>query len=164
VTCFEDARQVFQSAFAALELGGYLEIQDAVFPVSFAEPVDPDCAFATWNELSIEGAIARGKPWTNPPNYASWLRELGFVDVCEHKFMLPVGPWPEDDMLKRVGTLQLKNWLTGLETMTVGNLAAIGWSVDECKVLVTKVKEELEKQTLRAYNDILVVIGRKPLE
>jgi hypothetical protein len=164
VTCFDDARHVFQSAFAALAPGGYLELQDAVFPVSFAEPPGPDCAFATWNKLSIEGAIARGKPWTNTSNYASWLSELGFVDVCEHKFMLPVGPWPEDDMLKRVGALQLKNWLAGLEAMTVGNLAAIGWSADECKVLVAKVKEELENQTLKAYNDILVVVGKKPLD
>jgi hypothetical protein len=130
--------------------------------MQYAAPPPADSPFLRWNEVSMQASIAGNRPWNNVPNYARWMREIGFEDVQERRFFLATGTWPKDDVDKKLGAWQLENWLAGLEGMTVRNLARIGWGAEESKDLVAKVKKELLDGDLKPFNDILVVWGRKP--
>jgi hypothetical protein len=162
VTCFADAKAVLKSAYDALMPGGYLEIQDAVFPVSWEEAPPPDSQFLLWNQLTIEAAEAVGRPWTNTPKHADWMREIGFEDVVVREFILPCGPWMDGEKEKLLGEWMLENWMQALEGLTTRNLSRIGWSLEKSQLFVEKVKTEISSGTLKPYTEVLVIYGRKP--
>jgi len=162
VTCFADHKKVIQSAFEALTPGGYLELQDPVFPTKFDDPNQSQSAFGRWNELNMQAAMAAGRPWTNTVKYADMMRECGFVDVEEKKFFLPTGTWPDNEKSKAIGAFGQENWQRGLEAITFKSLARLGWSTDECRTIVAQVTEEFSSGKLKAFNDVLVVTGRRP--
>lgn len=162
LTCFADPSSIIKKAFDALAPGGYLELQDAVLPWKFATPPPKDSAFARWNELTIEASIVGGRPWNNVVNYARWFREAGFVEVEEHKFFGPTGDWSKDPHEQRVGSWMMLNLLQALEGWTLRNMERLAWSVEKCKKLIEEVREDLESGTLKPYNDVLIVVGKKP--
>jgi SAM-dependent methyltransferase len=166
VTCFANPAKVFQQAFDKLRSGGYIEIQDPVFPTKYQNPEGEQGQFARWNKLNMQAAEVAGRPWTNAPKYAQMLRDIGYVDVVEIKHVLPCGDWPEEPDKKFIGDIQRENWIRGLEAITNRSLQRLGWSAEECANLVTTVKVELStaatNHNFKPYNDVLVVYGRKP--
>jgi len=163
VMCFRDNPHVIKSAFNALAPGGYLEFQDPTFPLDFADPQPPpDSPYVRWQNLAYEGAAKAGRPWTNPSSYKMWMEQAGFVDVREEKFFFPTGPWCADRQLKRIGAWQLGNWIEIIEAITPRMLSPLGWEIEEIKVLVAQVRNELLKGDLKLYCDFWCVYGRKP--
>lgn len=162
LSCFTDPAEVIRKAFASLNPGGYLEFQDPIMPMAYAVPPPADSAFVKWNELSMYAATVGGRPWNNVTNYARWMQEAGFVDIQERRFFLATGPWPDDPRDKQLGAWQLQNWLDAMEGMSIRNLARIGWSAEESRVLVANCRAELLSGKLRPYNEVLAVWGRKP--
>ncbi|KAL1297227.1 hypothetical protein AAFC00_004791 [Neodothiora populina] len=166
-SCFEDPLSIFRKAYDALEPGGILELQDWEMPMGFANEPQPDSstsAFVRWGGVTIEAAIKRGRPLNNVQHYARWLREIGFEDVEEKKFVLPIGPWNNEDPLQeKLGTWQLLNMINAMEGFTLRNLSAIGWTPEQCQALVNECKDEMESRKLKPWNYIVVVWGRKPL-
>ena len=43
------------------------------------------------------------------------MERVGFVDVTEHRFKLPVGPWPKDKHLKTLGRYTRLAWEESME-------------------------------------------------
>lgn len=171
LSCFANPKEVIQSAFSALAPGGYLEFQDPIAPSKYDTPPPADSAFVHWNHVSLQASIAGGRPWNNGIYYGQWMREVGFEDVREETFFLPLGPWVQGDdekakSLRKLGLWQKENVLQGLEGMTVKNLSRIEWEPEESKVLVAQVKEEITAIVpdgpLRPYVDMKAVWGRKP--
>jgi hypothetical protein len=171
LSCFANPKEVIQSAFNALAPGGYLEFQDPVVPSKYGIPPPEDSAFLCWNKLSLQASIIGGRPWNNVIYYAQWMREVGFEGVHEETLFLPLGPWVEGDDekakdLRKLGLWQRENVLQGLEGMTMKNLSRVKWEPEESKVLVAKVREELNAIVpggpVRPYVDMKCVWGRKP--
>lgn len=164
-TLFQDPADVIRKAFDALAPGGFFELQDPIMPMSFASPPPMNSPFQRWCQVSLEASIKGGRPINNVPHYSRWLREAGFVDVEEKSFFLPLGTWKKDQpQLNKVGALQLRNITDAMEGFTVRNLSSrLGWSAEQCNSLIADVREELQSGELHAYNDVLVVWGRKPL-
>lgn len=140
-------------------------------PVKYVIPPPEDSAFLKWNKLSVEASIVGGRPWNNVVNYARWMREVGFVEVVEESYFLPVGPWLEGEdeeakRLRKLGLWQRENLSQGMEGMTVKNLSRIRWEPDESKVLVAEIRKDIMNigpgGTLRPYTEIMAIWGRKP--
>jgi len=163
VTCFRDAREVIRSAFNFLMPNGYLEFQDAVFPLDYAEPPPVDSAFVKLMALILDAVEKAGRPWTNAKHYSDWMRDTGFVDIVEHKLILPVGTWSENPKEKELGALHLENWLEGIGGMAPRILTRIGWEEEEVMVLLAHVRSELRNGRVKPYNVALNIWGRKPL-
>jgi len=162
VTCFRDPRQVLASAISFLEPGGYLEIQDAIFPPKYSEPPREGAMFPEWIETVMKSAEMAGRPWTNVQYYAQWMREIGLVNVVDRRFFLPAGTWPKEERDKKLGAWHLQNYLAFVEGITPKSYAAQGWSDDEIQILIARVKNELKDGTVKIYNDMVAVWGRRP--
>jgi hypothetical protein len=80
-------------------------MQDGSFPFKCVDPPPTDSAVYRWGELVVEGRAKTGRPWTNVPNYATWFREIGFVDVAEKQFYWRTSPWPKGQYFKELGVL-----------------------------------------------------------
>jgi hypothetical protein len=64
----------------------------------------------------------------NPPKYAQWMRDAGFVNVKQVRLKCPANPWPKDKKLKTLGLWNMANALDGLEGFTMAFFTRIlGW-------------------------------------
>ena len=61
-----------------------------------------------------------------------------------------------------MGAWHMQNYMAFVEGITPKAYAALGWSDDEIQVLIAKVKNELRDGTVKIYNDMVAVWGRKP--
>jgi hypothetical protein len=79
-SCFKDPLYVLEQAFKNLAPGGYLEMQDADFPMHAVDKSLEVTALWEWNIHMVEGATKVGRPWTRVKEYKGWMKEIGFVE------------------------------------------------------------------------------------
>lgn len=152
-----------QKAFDNLVPGGYLELQELVFPFCSAKPLPKDSPYARWTEVTWEANKILPRKYDHAKNYAKFMREAGFVDVQEQTFFLPCGEWTGDPRYAKLGSWQMLNFMNGLEGGTLRNLRLLGMPVEEIDEVVEEVRQEVSSGEVHTYWDIEVVYGRKPL-
>jgi hypothetical protein len=85
------------------------------------------------------------------------------VDVHEKIVNVPIGPWAKDPKQKEVGRYQRELMTMGVEPYTFGFIGKLlGWSEDECRVLIAKVVSEMRDKSLHLYVRFFFTYGRKP--
>ena len=121
--CFKDVKEVFRNAFNALRPGGWLEMQDATAPARSDDgSIDGTALVALWNNL-IEGGKKMGRPFgTEPPNYARYMEEIGFVDVHVDIRRWPFGPWMQENKMKDIGLWARANHIDALQATAMAIL------------------------------------------
>lgn len=107
--------QVIQQAFEALEPGGYLESQEYDFLVGCDDgTLDPEGPLAQWfRHITVAGERCNRSTTTGHSMKEAYER-VGFVDVREVTFKIPMNGWPKDDHLKKIGRMWEINILSGL--------------------------------------------------
>lgn len=94
LSCFKDPKSVLQTCFDNLAPGGYLELQDGLFPFQFMDPQPPPShPLQVLFSGTIEATEKLGRPWNNVQHYQKWMREIGFEDVEERRHYWPCGAW-----------------------------------------------------------------------
>jgi SAM-dependent methyltransferase len=79
------------------------------------------------------------------------------------RFQVPIGPWPKDPQMKEIGRYQREHMSMGIEPYTLGFIGKVlGWSEQECKILIAKVVNEVRDRSLHLYIRFFFVSGRKP--
>ncbi|KAK3328064.1 S-adenosyl-L-methionine-dependent methyltransferase [Cercophora scortea] len=162
LSCFKDPSAVIQQAYEALAPGGYLELQDGIFPMEYAGGPRPDCALHKWNELVIAGAEKTGRSWTNVQHYKRWLEEAGFEDVVERRLYYPTSPWPKGKYYKTIAAYFQEDLLIGLDALSLKVMGALGMSPDEIREFLVDVRKDLHDTSIHGYLRIVCVYGRKP--
>lgn len=163
LSCFEDPKVVLRHAFKALAPGGYLEMHDGTFPLKYIGNPPVTSAVYKWSEIVVAGGEKFGRPWTNAQHYKRWMEEIGFEDVAEKQFYLLTSPWAKGEYFKQVGRYYGTNLQVGLENISLKVMEALGWEVEDAKLFLQSVREELEGNRVCAYLPVNVVYGRKPL-
>ncbi|RDW68603.1 hypothetical protein BP5796_09260 [Coleophoma crateriformis] len=163
VSCFTDPSVVLKSAFNALAPGGYLELQDGIFPMEYIGEPPVESNLYKWNQLLIEGSTKSGRPWTNVRHYKRWMQEIGFEEVVEKEFYWPTSQWPKGSYLKGVSNWWQKDFLQGLDGISMRIFTGmLGWSVEKVKEFTDEVRKDVVNKEIHAYLPIRVVYGRKP--
>ena len=91
-SCFIDSASVINKAFVALNLGGYLELQDSL-PLTCLDGSWNGKAIQRWIDLVLEGARNLGMDWAKVGRYKQWMEDAGFVDIQEESFEWPSSTW-----------------------------------------------------------------------
>jgi hypothetical protein len=146
-----DPKSVFTQAFNYLAPGGYFEMQDGSFPCKYIGETPTDCALYKWGELIVEGAAKSGRPWTNIPHYARWMREVGFEDVVEKQFYWPTSSWPKGKYFKEVAMYFQEDFLRALEGLSLKVMGSLGWSAEDVKAFLPAVKDDIRNPSIHAY-------------
>jgi hypothetical protein len=134
--------------------GGYIELQEMDYMgVIQSTSRNPGTSFITWcTEQGRAGKKAGINLRTSVETITSNLLGAGFVDCQVHEFKLPIGPWPKSKRLRDAGLLQLSAMLEGIEGLSLRLYTFYaGWSLDELKVLLAKVRSELRDPGCHAY-------------
>lgn len=68
-----------------------------------------------WAPIQIEASEKTGKSFVVSTFTKERIKAAGFVDVREHNFKLPVGPWSSDKRMKEIGSWNLFFFLRDTE-------------------------------------------------
>ncbi|KAF2021141.1 S-adenosyl-L-methionine-dependent methyltransferase [Aaosphaeria arxii CBS 175.79] len=156
LSCFSDPRSIVRKAYDALAPGGYLELQDGLFPFLFLDPQPPaDHPLNVFLHNLLEASRLSGRPWDNVQNYAGWMREVGFEEVVEKRFNWPCGPWAKGERMKKLGVYFLEDLRHAIEPMGMKLFCKVlGWSEDRAKALVDQVLQLLGARKVYLYETV----------
>ncbi|KUJ20795.1 S-adenosyl-L-methionine-dependent methyltransferase [Mollisia scopiformis] len=91
------------------------------------------------------------------------LEEAGFEDASLMNRVVPVGSWPKNKALKRIGAVFRLQFLeSGLEAYSSALFTRSGWSELELQVLLAHVRNELLSNQMHLYTYTTFVTATKP--
>lgn len=163
--CFSNPVHIFQEAFRTLADGGILEMQDFIF--DFRSPDDSlkGSALQEWSKLLDEAFKSKGIDLTCVSNYRNYFEEVGFEDIQQKEFALPVGSWAEGESRKILGHWCQANILELLDAISLLPLTTCQpkvMSLQAVEVLLERVRHDLQDPDIHAYLQVLIIHGRKP--
>lgn len=81
------------------------------------------------------------------------LEDLGFVDVVQLNFQVPLSQWVPDPELKKLGDMVQKVLVdNALRPISMGTLGAgLGWSTSRIDALLVDVVKDLANQDFHVY-------------
>lgn len=80
------------------------------------------------------------------------LQDLHFSDVKRVDRVVPLGTWPKDHSLKRLGAFFRLQFLEmALEAYTLALFTRNSWTEAETQVLLARVREEIKTNSMHIY-------------
>jgi hypothetical protein len=115
--------------------------------------VKPDHGLKRCMDALEEALIKVGRPLATAELLKQRLQNAGFVDIKQYVYKQPLGPWPKDPRLKRVGALVLMACDTGIEAYAMGCLTRVlGMDTSEAKRLCAEALRDAKCKHYHAYN------------
>ncbi|OIW29041.1 S-adenosyl-L-methionine-dependent methyltransferase [Coniochaeta ligniaria NRRL 30616] len=144
--------------------GGYFECQEVLcLPSTDDDTLPASSALLKWMADLKAASDEADRVLYLGPLLRQWLEEVGFQDVREVVYKIPVNGWPRGRALKQVGQMWQRNLVNGLSGFSLGLLGRVrGRSVEDIERQLVDVRRELFDQTIHAYQKFYVVWGRKP--
>ncbi|KAJ4306204.1 hypothetical protein N0V88_001000 [Collariella sp. IMI 366227] len=163
--CWSDMQQqIIQRAFDHLQPGGWLECQEIPHFIYCDDGTMPsDWPFLRWTQEFKNSSQLANRQVDIGPEIKHWMREVGFVDVHETLFQIPLNGWPKDNDMKSAGMLWQRNLLEGLSGFSLGLFNRfMGKTKEEIELSLVDVRKSLFDRNVHAYHKLYVVWGRKP--
>ena len=153
VGAFKDWPAYFKRAYNNMAPGGWIEMQDAMFPmVSDDGTLKPDSPLQDWNNKLIEAGKRSGRQLIVPPLYEGWMKEAGFVNTHMVKYKWPQNPWPKDPHYKELGQWTLVNIMEGLQGFSLALMTRfLGMTPAEIELLLVEVRKDMKNPKIHSY-------------
>lgn len=140
-----------------LNPGGWVELQD--FDIKYCSDdgtLTDDHEYTKWNDIFLDGLASINRSARPGPKLRSYAEAAGFTNINEVKFKIPLGTWPKDPELKRIGMMNLIQLLDGLEGFSLKTLEVMGWTRPEIEVFLANVRREIKGNHFHAYVPLYV--------
>ena len=150
--CFGDHRQVMRSTFENLQPGGYMEWQDWSCVLQCKDDTMRGTAIERWSQNFLEAGTRLGRDMLAPEKYKGWMREVGFADVVEKRLAVPGSPWAKGRNNKRMGSLQMANFLEGLHAASMTLFTkGLGMSPEAVELLLVDCRKDIKNTGIHFY-------------
>ncbi|KAK0724066.1 S-adenosyl-L-methionine-dependent methyltransferase [Lasiosphaeris hirsuta] len=161
--CFRDHVGVMRSALAQMRPGGYMEWQDWLCVLQSSDDSIRGTPLERWSRLYVEAGNRLGRNMLAPRRYKHWMAEAGFVDIVETRLAVPGNPWAKGRDNKRMGFLQMTNFLDGLHAATMKLFTkGLGWTSEAVELFLVDMRKAIKDPSIHFYWTTYVVYGRKP--
>lgn len=165
----DETQSVYERCYKNMVPGGWIESLESDINVKSDDgSLDPNSQLAAWGGLLTGCAKVSGRSLLSPAERRAMLEKAGFINIQEKEYKLPLGGWPKHPTYKDAGHVNLQQWRSGLEGWGMWMLTKFAqptpWSPDEVRVLVAKLKRELDNPKLHAYHLSSRIWGQKPFE
>ncbi|WQF81620.1 Putative S-adenosyl-L-methionine-dependent methyltransferase superfamily [Colletotrichum destructivum] len=166
IASFSSWPDMIAKAYENLEPGGYIELQDSMFPMLCQDgTMTEDFKPLKWSNMVTEATEKLGRSMFVAASFKQMLEDAGFVDVVERRKVWPFNPWPKDAKLRELGFWAQESAFKGIEAITMALFTRVlDWSPEEARVFCAEVRNEHKKIEVHAYYEIYGVWGRKPEE
>ncbi|KAJ5550156.1 hypothetical protein N7461_004854, partial [Penicillium sp. DV-2018c] len=166
-------KRVLRQAFKHLKPGAWMECHeldpkpkcdDGTMPPENTEGGYSAFAIHDWVDLNMRSSRDADPPrqFRIAPRIEQWMKEIGFVDVEQRIYKIPLNTWPQDEKLRTLGAWSESNWLDALSGWSYKPFLALGWSKPEIEVFLVDVRKSIQDRSVHAYTEFYVVTGRKP--
>lgn len=158
-----DLAQLAERTLENLNDGGWAEFVDFAGGVwSDDDSIQKAPGVREWCRLVNEASEKFGKSMNIAPRCKQFMIEAGFKNVQEEIYKVPVSPWAKNPKMKELGRFNQINMVEGLETYTLALFTRIlGWPVEEVKVFLAGVREEIVDRSNHLYTKFYYVYGQK---
>jgi SAM-dependent methyltransferase len=156
--------EFFRQAYANLEPGGYIELQDLNFPLRCDDnTAPPDSPTMRWSSYMMEGAHNLGVDLDASNSFPTLLMAAGFRDIRSETHAWPINRWPKAQEMKERGMWVLQNFLQGLQGFSMAFFTrGLGWKPAEVEVLLSGVRKQMKDRRSHVYMPISFFWARKP--
>jgi SAM-dependent methyltransferase len=113
--CVADYPKLYKEAYDALKPGAYFEQAEISVISKSQDGSIAGTEIEKWGPLAIQCGVSFGKSFSIAEDSEQLMKAAGFEDVTCHTFNWPVGPWPRDKVLKRMGQYNRLGWEEGIE-------------------------------------------------
>lgn len=121
-----------------------------------------DYQFAKMLELVGQGLAAMSINLNGVHDIKAQLQEAGFVNIEERIYKVPLGPWPKDKLLKKVGTYYQAIAMDGLQAISLRPICkGLGWSPQEVEVFLAGVRKHLMNTSIHTYQNLHIIYAQK---
>jgi len=133
---FTDFKDIIERSFFYLKPGGWMESQELMStPYCDDGTMPPDWLFLEWSKYADQAAMIADRPLRIANKLKRWYEEVGFVDVQQKIYKLPMNAWPKDKHLSTLGRMNKDNWLAGLSAYTMAPFSRhLDWTKNEIEV------------------------------
>ncbi|KAL5365383.1 S-adenosyl-L-methionine-dependent methyltransferase [Aspergillus floccosus] len=154
----------YSNALRTLRPGGWFDqLEMSIQFTSDDGTVTEDHVLAEWSKIFIEAGEKFGKTFRIADLAKGYMQSVGFVNVTEQQFKLPIGPWSRDKKLKKLGRWNLVHCEQGIEGWAMALLTRVmGWTYTEVQVFLAKMRKGLRDPNTHAYFRVVGVYGQKP--
>ncbi|KAJ2904580.1 S-adenosyl-L-methionine-dependent methyltransferase [Zalerion maritima] len=161
-SCFKDPQKVINSATASIKPGGWLEFQDIILPARGFDDSYTGSYVDQWCTKLVALAARAGRDFSYSQHYRQMFQAAGLVDIQERHFVWPTSPWCKGEHLKKLSLWAQKDFLDGIEGMSMALMTRVGgMSREEVLEFLEKVKEDARNKNMHGFMPIIVVMGRK---
>lgn len=167
VVAIKDWAGFFQTAYAHLKPGGWLEMQDIVSPMPRCDDgtAAPDSPLMRWGESMRVASRRIGIDLHAADTFTNLMRAAGFEDIHIQTEIWPFGRWPKDEKLKERARWAAENMIQGLEGFSMSFFTRVlGWSEGDVRALVEQAAAQIRDRSSHTYMLVVFVWGRKPLD
>ena len=151
---FHDPQAVFAKAFAALEPGGYFEMQEGL-PLRSIDGSSTGTTLQKIVDLIVLAGSKKGADFNAAEKYKQMFEAVGFEDVKEAVFEWPLGTWAKSEYHKRIGAWFHRDMKMGMEGFAMMALTKIlGMKKEEVDELVKGAKEDMDNKNIHSYQPL----------
>lgn len=84
-------------------------------------------------------------------HYKRWIEEVGFEDVKEKVFEVPINSWPKGSKQKELGTWFQADLLDATGASMAILTRALGWTPETVEKLLIEVRLDIKNRGIHAY-------------
>lgn len=139
--------------FSHVSSQGWVEFQDFDMRYQSSDgSLTPAHKTSMWIDALLGAAAQSGREPLVGPKLSAWVTNAGFINVTERVFTFPIGGWPREPTLRKVGMINLVAILEGLEAFSMRLLCDVaGWGESDVHALLGQVHDELLSGAFHAY-------------
>ncbi|KAL1302417.1 hypothetical protein AAFC00_002811 [Neodothiora populina] len=159
----KDWDHVLSSAMAALKPGGFIEFCEfSYMPASDDGTMTPDNQHLHWTTLVREGLRNVNVDLHSALTLRAKVERAGFQNVVEHIVKVPIGSWPANQLLRKVGIYMHAVLYDGLQGIAMGPLTrGLGWRPEEVELLLPGVRKDISDPSIHTYYSLHIIYGQK---
>ncbi|RVX72888.1 hypothetical protein B0A52_03241 [Exophiala mesophila] len=160
VGSFADWDGFVAKAYENLAPGGWLELQDCIFPLGTDDGTFHEGQpIHEWSSLLLSASEKFGRSLGAAVHHPDRLAAAGFTNITIRHYKWPTNRWPKDKRHKLVGLWTLANIGGGLEGLSMALLSrGHGWSREQVLAYLTDIRKDLHNTAIHAYWPIIVII------
>ncbi|KAH0380836.1 S-adenosyl-L-methionine-dependent methyltransferase, partial [Aureobasidium melanogenum] len=160
----KDWDHVLNSAFTHLKPGAWLEFCEFDYwPSCDDGTMTEDNLHYQWHVLVTEGMKKNDVDLHAALSLKRRVDRAGFENVTERIMKVPLGHWPKNPLLKKVGSYMHAVLYDGLQGICMGPLTrGLGWSRDQVELYLPGVRKDLNNMSVHTYYSLHVITAQKP--